>query len=111
MPFVRPIDDFRLSPQAALFEGRHAGVEVSSFITDHKRGKGPGLHTHPYPEVFVVLEGEARFTIGDEQVDVSGGHIAVVPADTPHKFEALEDGLRQVTIHDSPELIQVELED
>lgn len=111
MPFVRPIDDFRLSPHAALFEGRHAGVEVSSFIIDHNRGGGPGLHTHPYAEVFIVLEGQARFTIGDDEVDVGGGHIAVVPPDTPHKFEALEDGLRQVTIHDSPELIQVELED
>jgi quercetin dioxygenase-like cupin family protein len=111
MPFVRAIDDFRLSPHAAFFEGRQAGVEVSSFIIDHKRGGGPGLHTHPYAEVFVVLEGLARFTIGEDEVDVSGGHIAVVPPDTPHKFEALSDGLRQVTIHDSPELVQIELED
>jgi len=111
MPLVLPLADLRTSPTAALFEGRErAGVDVSCFVTDHPPGGGPQLHKHPYPEVFVVQEGEATFTVDDRQLIVTGGNVVVVPADTPHRFENTGDGpLRQVSIHASGELIQVEL--
>lgn len=110
MPFVQPIADLQLSPTAALFQGVNAGVDVSFFITDHPPGSGPDLHFHPYAEVFIVQEGEATFTVGDEQVVVTGGHIAIVPPETPHGFKNSGEGrLRQVSIHTSPEMIQTEL--
>jgi mannose-6-phosphate isomerase-like protein (cupin superfamily) len=111
MPIVRPLADLRTSPTAALFEGRkQAGVEVSFFVTDHPPGGGPRLHKHPYPEVFVVQEGEATFTVDTEELLVTAGNVVVVPPDTPHRFENTGDGpLRQVSIHASGELIQVEL--
>ena len=111
MPLVIPLTDLGLSPTAALFEGRkRADVDVSFFVTDHPPGGGPDLHKHPYPEVFVVQEGEATFTVHDEQLPVSAGNVVVVPADTPHAFKNSGDGrLRQVSIHQSGELIQHEL--
>jgi quercetin dioxygenase-like cupin family protein len=38
------------------------------------------LHTHPYEEVFVTLEGEATFTVGEDTIEVGAGQIVVAPA-------------------------------
>jgi mannose-6-phosphate isomerase-like protein (cupin superfamily) len=109
---VVPLEEIRSSPTACLFEGdKHGdGVPVSSFIVNSKPGKGPLLHAHPYAEVFVVLEGLATFTAGDEEVEVLGGNVVVVPPETPHKFVNTGDGpLRMVTIHASGTMIQRDL--
>ncbi len=106
MAKVVPLDELRSSPTAALFEGRD-DAPVSTFVTAHERDQGPDLHFHPYPEVFVVLAGTGRFTVGDEQVEVAGGHVVVVPKETPHGFKcASDDTLRIVSIHPSPTVIQ-----
>ena len=48
--------------------------ETMSVITnDMAPGAGPALHKHPYEEVFVIVEGEATFTLGDETLVVRGG--------------------------------------
>jgi len=110
MAFVIPIDEVRRSERAALFQGRdHAPVSI--FVLTYQRGQGPDLHLHPYPEVFVVQEGTAVFTAGAEQLTVSGGHIVVVPPETPHGFKgAGDDTLRVVSVHPSPSVIQTNLE-
>jgi mannose-6-phosphate isomerase-like protein (cupin superfamily) len=78
----------------------HGGVGVSVILVEAAPGRGPSLHRHDYPEVFVVLEGQATFRGGDEQVDVPAGHMVVVPAGEPHCFTNSGDGmLRQVAIH------------
>ena len=101
MARVIPIEELRRSPTAALFEGGDE-VEISTFVTEFARGQGPGLHVHPYPEVFVVETGTAVFTAGDEELTVTGGHIVVVPKETPHGFKgAGDDTLRVVSIHPS----------
>ena len=110
MATVTPIDDLRLSPTAALFEGKDE-IPISSFIVEYpERGKGPDLHYHPYPEAFVVLDGTARFTAGDEEIIVPGGNVVVVPAETVHGFKNSEDSvLRVVSIHPSPTVEQTDL--
>ena len=64
------------------FEGyQHGGLDASFFIIHYlEPGTGPGLHTHPYPEIFITLEGEALMTHGDEQQVVRAGDIVIVPA-------------------------------
>jgi mannose-6-phosphate isomerase-like protein (cupin superfamily) len=110
MATVTPIDELRRSPTAALFEGRDQ-APVSIFVTAYPdRGKGPDLHLHPYPEVFVVEAGTAVFTAGDEQLTVEAGHIVVVPAETPHGFKNAGDRtLRVVSVHPSPTVQQTNL--
>jgi mannose-6-phosphate isomerase-like protein (cupin superfamily) len=106
---VHAVEALRLSPTAALFEGGDE-VPVSVFITRYPRGRGPDLHVHPYPEVFVVEAGTARFTVGDESVVVESGHVVVVPAETPHGFTCEHDEeLRVVSVHPSPEVRQTDL--
>ncbi len=81
-------------------------------VIDAPPGNGPKLHKHPYEEVFVVPEGTATFTVGDEVVEASGGQIVVVPAGAPHKF--VNSGarrLRQIDINPSEQFITEWLED
>lgn len=110
MATVIPLDELRRSPTAALFEGGEGDLPVSVFVTRYERGRGPDLHLHPYPELFVVEAGTAVFTAGDEQVTVAAGHIVIVPAHTPHGFKcAGDDELRVTSVHPSPRVQQTDL--
>lgn len=95
------------------FEGYKFGAESISFlIVNAPPGTGPRLHSHPYEEVFIVQEGRSTFTVGDSTVELHAGQIAVVPANTPHKFINSGEGpLRQIDIHASPRMITTWLED
>src|SRR3712207_1434920 len=109
MATVTPPEELRRSPTASLFEGRD-DIPVSIFVTEYQRGQGPQLHLHPYPEAFVVLTGTATFTSGEEELRVTGGHLVVVPGDTPHRFESAGDEtLRVVSVHPSPTVTQTDL--
>jgi len=89
------------------FEGAQHSAGVSYFYVENQPGQGPGLHWHPYPETWVVLEGSARVTIGDVTVDVIAGDTATGPAYVPHRFINIGEGtLRIIGIHASPTIIQ-----
>ena len=109
MAKVIPIETIRRSPRAALYEGGE-DIDASIFVVAYDRGEGPELHVHPYPEVFVVEAGVARFTVGDEEMEVGGGNIVLVPAETPHRFKgASEEKLRVISVHPSPGVVQTDL--
>jgi quercetin dioxygenase-like cupin family protein len=109
MATVTPIEDLRRSAMAALFQGGDE-IPISIFVTEYPRGRGPDRHFHPYPEAFVVLAGTATFTAGDEELVVTGGHIVVVPAETPHGFKgAGDDTLKVVSVHPSGTVQQTDL--
>ncbi len=91
------------------FEGVEHGSSVSFFIGTFGAGTGPGLHRHPYDETFIVEAGSARFTVGDETLEVEAGQIAVVPAGTPHKFVSGE-GFRLISITPAERMEQEDLE-
>jgi quercetin dioxygenase-like cupin family protein len=93
------------------FHGNKEGAPISAYIVNAQPGQGPPLHTHPYVEVIFMLEGRAKVTVGDETREVNAGAIAVVPANTPHRFVNSGDGvLRQIDVHASPKFIQTNLE-
>ena len=98
---------------ARRFEGhRHGGANVSFFLSETPPGRGPGLHTHPYDEVFVVEEGELTFTVGDATVEARGGQIVIAPAGTPHKFvNSGTTRARHIDIHTKGRMITEWLED
>ena len=87
-----------------------SGVTVLTYGTD-AIGVGPRLHVHPYDETFIVVEGRARFVVGDTVIDASAGEIVFGPAGVPHRFENLGPGrLQTVDIHHSPRWIQTDLD-
>ena len=73
-------------------------------------GEGPKLHVHPYDEVFVVVEGHARFFVGDEVIDAEAGDVILGPKGVPHRFENLGPGrLQTIDIHLGPRWLQADL--
>lgn len=94
------------------FEGADVGTGVTVlFFSSDKIGAGPPLHVHPYDEVFIIRQGHARFTVGDETIDAKAGEILFGPANIPHKFENLGPGRLETTdIHLSDRAIQTDLE-
>src|SRR5438046_1938108 len=93
------------------FHGEKQGAPISAYIVTAKPGQGPPLHTHPYVEVAFTIEGTATITVGDEQREVNAGGIAVIPANTPHRFvNSGKTVLRQIDMHASPRFIQTNLE-
>ena len=113
MTRIIDIADLAHSETSYEFEGHHYGdTHVSFILIDAPPGGGPKLHTHPYEEVFVVVEGSVTFTAGDEVIEASGGQVVVVPAGVPHKFvNSGVGGLRQIDIHASERFITEWLED
>ena len=86
-------------------------MDVSFFLVDSPPGGG-AVRTHPYEEIFVTLEGNATFTVGDDTIEVSAGQIVVAPAGVPHKFVNSGSGpLKQVDIHPSGRIQQVNIPD
>lgn len=74
-------------------------------------GAGPRLHVHPYDETFIIVEGRARFFVGDTTIDAAAGEVVLGPAGVPHRFENLGPGrLQTVDIHHSPRWIQTDLD-
>jgi quercetin dioxygenase-like cupin family protein len=75
-------------------------IPISLILIDMKPGEGPELHVHPYAEIFVVLEGEATYTVGDREVEVVAGQVVISLPNEPHAFVNTGDGpLRQIDIH------------
>jgi quercetin dioxygenase-like cupin family protein len=87
------------------FDGADHAAPVSFFLIHSEPGEGPDLHRHPYAETFIIEEGVATFTVGDDTVEAKAGDIVVAPADVPHAFVNSGPGvLRSVNIHPVPEM-------
>jgi mannose-6-phosphate isomerase-like protein (cupin superfamily) len=110
LPYVIAKADLPYGGIAHRFEGhRYGDVGVSFFLVDSPPG-GAALHTHPYEEVFVTLEGEATFTVGEDTIEVGAGQVVVAPAGVPHRSVNSGSGpLRQVDIHPSGRIRQVNI--
>ena len=93
--------------QGYLFGGAH----VCLIFVDMEPGSGPRLHRHAYEEIFIVLEGQAKFTIGSDSVDAVAGQVLIVQPGVPHKFVNSGEGrLRQIDIHASDRFVTEWLE-
>ena len=99
---------WRGSLNGLVFGGQNT---VLAYGTDTV-GVGPRLHVHPYDETFILIEGRARFFVGDTPLDAEAGEVVFGPAGMPHRFENLGPGrLQTIDIHHSPEWIQTDLDE
>jgi mannose-6-phosphate isomerase-like protein (cupin superfamily) len=94
------------SERAHQFEGQDYGaLPLSFFWTDAPPGSGPGLHRHPYAEVFVVQEGAVSFTVGGAMLDATAGQIVIVPAGEWHRLVNRGPGrTRHLDLHPSGQI-------
>ena len=95
------------------FEGAGMGTGVTVlFYATEETGEGPIWHVHPYDEIFIVRQGRALFTVGDDKIEAEAGDILLGPAHVPHKYHNLGPGLLETTdIHLSDRWIQTDLAD
>jgi mannose-6-phosphate isomerase-like protein (cupin superfamily) len=109
---VLNLADLAVGETSAEFEGHEHDAGVSFIAIDAPPGSGPRLHRHPYAEVFVVQEGVAEFTAGEETIEARAGQVVVVPAGVPHRFVNAGTGrLRQIDLHASDRFVTEWLED
>lgn len=105
------IADLPGSERSRRFEGKDHDATASFFVNTHAPGEGPSLHRHPYEEIFILLDGQARFRRGGDEIDAQAGEIVIVPPNTPHGFTNTGDErLLFVSIHPAPEMVQENLE-
>jgi mannose-6-phosphate isomerase-like protein (cupin superfamily) len=98
-------------PDSELQGYLFGGARVCLIFVDMEPGDGPRLHRHSYEEIFIVLEGQARYTVGSETVDARAGQVLMVRPGIPHKFVNSGSGrLRQIDIHASDRFITEWLE-
>ncbi|MCK8607850.1 cupin domain-containing protein [Agromyces sp. C10] len=109
VPVLVPAETLHIGTgRTRRFVGREYGAGVSYFFVDNDPGQGPGLHWHPYPETWVVLEGTARIIVGDAELVATCGDTATVPAGVWYRFTNTGDGpLRMLCIHASDTIIQI----
>ncbi|HEY1237249.1 MAG TPA: cupin domain-containing protein [Solirubrobacterales bacterium] len=102
------LEEMKVAPTAALFEGKkRAGIDISFFVVHTPPGEFVEMHVHPYWETFVMLGGRGRWTAGDAVTELTPEQVLVVPADTPHGFRNIGDEPLLVTaIHESGTLQQ-----
>lgn len=99
------------NPPKGVFEGNHYGVKcvIIRYSVDGI-GEGPNMHVHPYDEVFHIIQGTAKFTVGDETFIAKEGAIVIGPANIPHTYKNAGPGrLDSVDIHLTDEWIQYDL--
>ena len=84
------------------FEAGEYGAPVSIILVDTEPGKGPSLHTHPYPETWIVRSGRVRMSVDGETLEAGAGDAIVVAPNTAHGFKNPgPDRLEMVCIHAS----------
>lgn len=112
MALVIDAKDLPGNETSRQYEGLlHGNTNVAFFVSDTRPGKGPSLHLHPYAEIFIVLDGQLTFTVGEETIEAKGGQIVVVPPETPHKFRnSGSDTARHVDIHTNGQMVTTWLE-
>jgi len=84
-------------------EGARYGLRTSIFASEIAPGSGPGTHSHPYAEVFVLHEGTGRYVVDDEEIEARTGDVVIVPAGAWHSFtNPGPTRLRLTAIHEAP---------
>lgn len=70
------------------------GIEADALTvvyTELEADGAVGTHTESAEELFLLLDGTAAVTDGDETAELAAGSIAVIPAEEPHGIRAVGD--------------------
>ena len=92
MEYVRTVDFATIEATASRFTqsllDRDSGAttcSINCIKTPIGDGSPAGLHTHPFDQVFYILEGTMSLEIGGEQHEAGPGSLIVFPAGIPHR--------------------------
>ena len=110
MSRVIQAEELELRPGGTIkFEGADHGAEASFFYVKSEPGAESSPHQHPYAEIWIVVRGEVRFTVGGDSFVASAGQVIVAPAEVPHAYRNVgAERLELIGIHPSPRVVQRE---
>ena len=75
-----------------------AGDNMSLSLADLEAGAVVDDHSHPHEQIGMVIEGEAIFSIGDEQKTLRAGDFYYIPGNVRHRVVALDQPVRALDI-------------
>jgi quercetin dioxygenase-like cupin family protein len=111
-PTIIPIESHHLPGGSTRFEGGAHDATTSFFVVKAPTGRGAARHRHPYPEIFVILDGEIEVKVNETPGTVGAGNIVIIPAGSWHEFKTISDTpARMVNIHPVAEMIQEDWKD
>ena len=83
--------------------GKQSDAHLFAFETVVAPGEGPPLHVHANEdETLYVLEGRARFKLGDEMHEGGAGALAFIPRGVRHTFQNAGDAPLRMLAHFTP---------
>jgi len=85
-----------------LCEGDKTGQAWSLSECTAPENSGPPPHNHPWDEAYYVLEGEVRFTLGNENIVANRGDFVYVPGGTVHSFQGASAQPARILFFDAP---------
>ena len=94
LPQYNPWDGVVVTP---ISGEEHQLNGISVILAETAPGGEVPVHEHPFQEIFIVREGEGRWTVGDVEYDAVEGDIVIAPANTPHRFVNAGDALMRHT--------------
>jgi mannose-6-phosphate isomerase-like protein (cupin superfamily) len=75
--------DFLPAGLAAPFKSAYG------YLENHASMEG---HAHPAVEIYVVMKGRGRMTVGDESADVEPGDVVEIPSNVYHTLTCSDGG-------------------
>jgi len=85
-----------------LCDGEMTGQAFSISECTAPENSGPPPHQHAWDEGYYVLDGEIRFTVGDQQTVAKRGDFVYVPANTVHAFQGASATPARMLFFDAP---------
>jgi quercetin dioxygenase-like cupin family protein len=58
---------------------------------EFSKGAVAARHSHPHEQIVVMVHGKLRLVVGNSETVMGRDDIVIIPPDTPHEAEALED--------------------
>ncbi|VTU15122.1 Cupin domain protein [Variovorax sp. PBL-H6] len=94
MPFIdldEVCEEFVTPKHSTAFGRLVTGEQVELGVLRYKKGEGAEPHQHPHEQIFLVLSGVVRATLGGEVRDLHKGQVMHVPPNLLHGIRILED--------------------
>jgi quercetin dioxygenase-like cupin family protein len=67
------------------------GDQTTLGVFNFEKGAIVPEHQHPNEQVTYILSGHVEVTVAGRPYQVRAGQVIIIPANTPHRFEALEE--------------------
>ncbi len=75
-----------------------AGNEMMLSLVEFQPGAEVEAHSHPHEQGGIVIEGRARFIVGDEERILEPGDMYLIPGGVTHRVVAMDEGAKALDI-------------